>query len=49
MKWYKHKITGRIIDEYTYLHRISKWIIHYFEHMENADDPEDTELENLLA
>lgn len=45
MKYYRHKITGRIITEHEYLHRISKWIKHYFEHIQNADDDKKSEEE----
>lgn len=53
MKYYKHRVTGRIINQYEYDHRISNWIKHFFVHMENADDKipvkqPDKDLEALL-
>lgn len=54
MKYYKHRVTGRIIDQKTYDERISKWIKHYFVYIENGDTPDkevkkDAELAELLA
>lgn len=40
-KFYKHELTGRIIDDKYYSERLSNLVKPYFKHIENADTEEE--------